>query len=137
MFISKFSMENWQGNQNHELVEEARNWEEIEAAIRDLDGHRKTLVTLETEDETHMAIGGGTDKYLVYVTFDNQSFSYLVNPTKSNNAITLVVGGQEGTYPEKWCTDLKTTLKAAQSFAEFGKIEKSFAWEGDEVAEPV
>lgn len=97
---------------------------------------RLTLVTLETEGDTHMAIGGGTDKYLVYVTFDNENFSYVVNPAKSNNAETLVVGGQEGIYPEKWCVDLKTTLKAAKSFAEFGTIDKSVVWERDEVAEP-
>ncbi len=136
MFISKFSTEDWQGNQNHGLLEEARGWEEIEAAIRKLDGHRRTLVTLEAEGEMHMAIGGGTGKYLVYVTFDNENFNYLVNPTKSDNAETLVVGGQEGIYPAKWFVDLTTTLRAAKSFAEFGTIEKSVVWERDGVAEP-
>jgi hypothetical protein len=136
MFISKFSTENWQGNQNHGSLESARTWGEIEAAIRDLDGQRRTLVTLETESETHMAIGGGGDKYLVYVTFDNENFSYLIDRTKSDNFETLIVGGQEGFYPDKWCVDLKTTLKAAMSFAESGIVEKSLVWERDGVAEP-
>jgi Immunity protein Imm1 len=142
MFISKFSTEDWQGNQNHGFLEEARVWEDIEAAIRELDGHRRTLVTLEAEGETHMAIGGGTGKYLVYVTFDNENFNYLVNPTnlvnptKSDNAETLVVGGQEGIYPAKWCIDLTTTLRAAKLFAEFGTVEKSVVWDRDGVAEP-
>jgi Immunity protein Imm1 len=136
MFISKFSTEDWQGNQNHGLIEEAKDWGEIEAAIRELDGHRRTLVTLEAEGETHMAIGGGTGKYLVYVTFDNENFNYLVNPTKLDNAETLVVGGQEGIYPAKWCVDLTTTLRAAKSFVEFGAISKSVVWERDGIAEP-
>ena len=137
MFISKFSTENWQGNQNYGSIEEAINWREIETAIRELDGHRRTLVTLETDGETHMAISGGASKYLVYVTFDNENFSYLINPTKSGDAETLFVGGQEGIYPGKWCIDLTIALKAAKSFAEIGSIDNSVIWERDEVAEAV
>ncbi len=136
MFISKFSVEDWQSNQNNGLIAEAKGWEEIEAAIKELDGYRKTLVTLEAEGEMHMAIGGGTGKYLVYVTSDNETFNYLTNPAKSEKAETLVVGGQEGIYPAKWCVDLTTTLKAAKSFAELGTIERSVVWERDGVAEP-
>lgn len=136
MFISKISIENWEGNHNDGLLEEAKTWEEIEAAIRGLDGHRRTLVTLEAEDETHMAIGGGDRGYFVYVTFDNENFHYLVDPSKSDNGETLVVGGQEGIYPARSCVDLSTTLRAAKGFAEFGKIEKSVVWAQDTVAEP-
>jgi Immunity protein Imm1 len=136
MFISSFSIENREGNHNDGLLEEAKNWEEIEAAIRGLDGHRRTLVTLEAEDETHMAIGGGNSSYFVYVTFDNENFYYLVDPSKSDDNELIVVGGQEGIYPARSCVDLNTTLKAARGFAEFGKIEKSVAWAQDLVAEP-
>jgi hypothetical protein len=136
MFISKISIENWQGNHNKGLLKEAKNWEEIESAIRELDGHRKTLVTLEAEDETHMSIGGGNNKYFVYITFDNENFHYLVDPSKSDNGELLVVGGQESIYPARSCVDLSTTLKAARGFAEFGKFEKSVVWAEDLVAEP-
>ncbi len=137
MFISKFSTEDWQGNQNHGSIEDVSSWREIETAIKELDGHRKTLVTLETDGETHMALGGGGGKYLVYVTFDNEKFSYLINSTKSDRSETLVVGGQEGIYPGKWCVDLTLALKVAKSFSEFGEIDKSVVWERDEVAEAV
>jgi hypothetical protein len=39
-------------------------------------------VTLETEDEAHMAIAGGNGRYLLYVTLDNRNFCYLVDPAK-------------------------------------------------------
>ncbi|CAN1209326.1 Immunity protein Imm1 [Tumidithrix helvetica PCC 7403] len=135
MFISKFSIEDWQNNKNYGSLEVPSGWGDIEAAIRKLDGDRRTLVTLEADGETHMAIGGGTNKYLVYLTFDNENFNYLVNPSKSDRTETLVVGGQEGIYPAKWCVDLTTTLKAAKAFAEFGTIEKSVVWERDGVPE--
>lgn len=137
MFITKFSVEDWVGNQNKGFVEQASNWQEIESAIRELDGHHKTLVTLETDSETHMAVGGGQDKYVVYMTFDNESFHYLVDPSRSNVEESLVVGGQEGVYPAKSCVDLNITLKAARAFAELGAMDESVVWETDEVAERV
>ncbi|MEH2453454.1 Imm1 family immunity protein [Nostoc sp.] len=137
MFISKFSVEDWIGNQNRGSVEQAQSWLEIEAAIKELDGHRKTLVTLETEGETHMAIGGGIQKYVVYVTFDNENFYYFVDLSKSNTDETVIVGGQEGVYPAKSCIDLNTTLKAAKTFAELGIMEESVIWKQDRVVEPV
>ena len=51
MFISKFSVEDWQGNQNKGSVQVAKNWQQIQEAIEQLDGNRRTLVTLETDGE--------------------------------------------------------------------------------------
>ncbi len=137
MFIAQFSVEDWIGSQNKGCVQQAHSWHEIESAIRELDGHHKTLVTLETNGETHMAVGGGRGKYVVYVTFDNESFHYLADPSKSDTEESVIVGGQEGLYPANSCVDLNTTLKAAKTFAELGAMEKSVIWENDEVVERV
>ncbi len=82
-------------------------------------GLHMTLVTLEADDDTHMAVGGGTDQYVVDA--DER----------------LIVGGQEGIYPLKLCVGVNSVLKAAKTFAEFGKMDKSLAWEKDRVVEPV
>ena len=137
MFISHFSVENWQKTQNQGELNQAHEWAEIENAIKELDGHRKTLVTLETDNETHMSIGGGANTFIVYVTFDNESFYHLVNSSRSGSDETLVVGGQESIYPAKLCVDFNTTIKAAKTFAECGAMEKSVFWERDGVFEPV
>lgn len=71
MYISKFSTEDWQGNQNKIAVNLAQNWTDIETAIKELDAHHKTLVTLETNDEAHMSIGGGLGKYIRDVQLRN------------------------------------------------------------------
>jgi Immunity protein Imm1 len=137
MFISKYSVENWESDRNNGLLKEAKEWSEIETAIRELDGHHRTLVTLETEGEAHMSIGGGNGKYFVYTTFDNDNFNYLVNRANSDQTETLVIGGQSGIYPAKSCVDLTTTIKAAKVFAELGTMEKSFSWEREGIPEPV
>ena len=129
MFISQLSTENWVGNRNQGTLEQVTDWQQIETAIKDLDAHQKTLVLLEADGETHMAVGGGLGRYVVYVTFDNKSFHYLIDPSKAEVEETLVVGGQEGYYPAKLCVDLSTTLKAAKTFTEFGTLEKSVLWE--------
>ncbi|WNZ47100.1 Imm1 family immunity protein [Leptolyngbya boryana CZ1] len=137
MFISKYSVEDWQGNRNHGSARPAQTWDEIETAIRSLDEHHKTPVTLETEDETHLAVGGGQGKYLVYLTFDNEKFHYLSDSSKQDEQENLVVGGQSGLYPAKYCVTLTTALKAAKTFVEFGVMEATLHWKGEEAFELV
>jgi Immunity protein Imm1 len=137
MFISKYSVENWESDRNNGLLKEVKEWSEIETAIRELDGHHRTLVTLETESESHMSIGGGNGKYFVYLTFDNDNFNYLVNLSSSDKTENLVIGGQSGIYPAKSCVDLTTTIKAAKVFAELGTMERSVSWEREGIPEPV
>ena len=137
MFISKFSVENWQGNQNKGSLKPVKNWVDIETAISELDGRYKTLVTLETDNETHMSVGGGEGKYVVYLTFDNESFYYVVDLSKLDSDESLIVGGQEGVYAAKFCVRLDAALRAAKTFAESGLMDQSVVWEQDRVVEPV
>ena len=75
MFVSKLYTDNWKGNRNEENFIENPNWQQIKTAICELDGHIKTLVSLEVDDESYMMIGGGNfDKYIVTATLDNEVF---------------------------------------------------------------
>ena len=135
MFISKFSVEDWQGNQNKGSVQVAKNWQQIQEAIEQLDGRRRTLVTLETGGEAHMAIGGGATQYFIYLTFDNEEFYYVVNLTGLDVEERLIVGGQEGIYPSKFCVGKDIAMKVAKTFAELGVMDKSMTWQQDEIAQ--
>lgn len=118
MIISNLSLENWNGNRDEGEIIENPTWTEIESAIRDLNGKIKTLVTLGADDKTYMTIGGGeSEKYIVNVTFDNISFTNLVDLSKSEKIEKLVVGGQEVNYAAKLCVDLQTVLLSAKKFA--------------------
>jgi len=132
MFVSDLSIENWISNRDEGEIIENPNGNQIESAIRDLNGKSKTLVTLGADEETYMTIGGGeSEKYIVNVTFDNISFTNLVDLSKPEKIEKLVVGGQEGNYPGKLCVDLQTALLAAKKFAELGQLEQSVSWEED------
>jgi hypothetical protein len=133
MLASDLSVEKWLGNRNEGKFIEHLDWSQIEAAIRELNGKSKTLVTLGVDDETYMTIGGGeAGKYVVSVTFDNVSFHNLVDLSKPDSTEKLVIGGQEGIYPAKMCVDLLRCLLAARTFAESGKLDELLCWQEDE-----
>ena len=123
MFVSNLSVEQWIDNFNQDELIKKPTWNQIETAIRELNGKNKTLVTLGADEETYMSIGGGAGKYVVTATFDNFDFYILVNLLKPDNQIEkLVVGGQQGNYSAKMCVDLLPCLLAARTFVESGKL---------------
>ncbi len=130
--VFNLSAEKWVSNSNQgELIKDP-NWIKIEAAIRDLDGKSKTLVTFKSDDEAYMNIGGGKlAKYVVHATFDNKIFHTLVDLSKYDEIEKLVVGREEENYPAKMCVDLLHCLLAARIFTESGKLEPLLSWEED------
>ena len=132
MFVSNLSVEQWIDNFNQDELINKPSWNQIETAIRELNGKNKTLVTLGADEETYMSIGGGAGKYVVTATFDNFDFYILVNLLKPDNQIEkLVVGGQQGNYSAKMCVDLLPCLLAARTFVESGKLDTLLSWEED------
>ena len=133
MFFLDLSTEKWVGHKNESRFIENPTWQQIEAAICELDGKTQTLVTLGVDEETYMSIGGSTNgRYIVNVTFNNMTFYNLADRTQSEQTEELVVGGQLGNYPAKLCVDLPTTLLVAQTFARSGELDNSMTWEEDD-----
>jgi hypothetical protein len=106
-------------------------WQDIETAIRRLDGDRCSLLILGIGDPVpHMGIGGGHEgKYIVYATPDHQIFHNLINPNAAPGKSFLVAGGQLGDYANRQCIDLTVTLRAAKTYAESGQLDTSLIWE--------
>jgi hypothetical protein len=131
MFVLDMTTEKWIGNKNKGDFIENPSWSQIETAIRELDGESKTLVTLGIDEDTFMSIGGGANKYIVTVTFDNCNFYVLIGSLKSEQIQTLVVGGQNGNYPANKCVDLLHCLLAARTFTESRKMDTLLTWQED------
>ncbi|QMS90452.1 hypothetical protein HUN01_23785 [Nostoc edaphicum CCNP1411] len=130
--VFKLSAEKWVTNSNQAELVKDPNWIQIEAAICELDGKSKTLVTLKSDDETYMNIGGGKSaKYVVNATLNSKIFDVLVDLSKSDEIETLVVDGEEKNYPAKMCVDLLRCLVAARTFTESGKLDPLLYWEED------
>lgn len=100
------------------------SWEEIEAAIRQLDGKKKTEVSIAGEGEAHMSISGGNGIYLVDATPNNDLFYSLRNPEgPSEEEVQVVSGGQLDTVSLAEVVPLEMTLIAARTFAENGEFD--------------
>jgi Immunity protein Imm1 len=105
------------------------SWTDIEAAVKNLDGKKFTMVTVEGTGGAHLTIGGGTSgKYVVYATFDRIQFFTLATHGKGETKVPLFVGGQEGEYPENIVVDSTLALAAAKSFADFGRLDSNLFW---------
>jgi hypothetical protein len=131
MFVVEMTTEKWIGNQNKGDSIENPNWHQIEKAIRELDGESQTLVTLGINEDSYISIGGGANKYIVTVTFDNFDFYILLDSPKSEQIEALIVGGQKGNYPANQCVDLLRCLLAARTFTESGKLDDLLTWQED------
>lgn len=115
------------------------DWEQIEAAIRALDGDARTDVALRASNENpadtpHMMIGGGNDgRYIVYATYDGRRLfdlhrSDAGSPTDEED-MRVVAGGQEGIYHAREVVDLATALVAARAFALGGELASELNWD--------
>jgi hypothetical protein len=105
------------------------SWQQIEFAIRALDGKKRTIVTLSAGGEWHLAVGGGSsNRYVVYMTFDNMSFLNLLSREKADRTVTLFVGGQDSLFPDNTVVDIALALRAAKAFAETGQADPSCKW---------
>lgn len=116
-------------NKNESWLLKNPNLRQIEAAIREVDGNSKTLVTIEANSHNYMAIGSGKlGKYVVTPTFDNIKFHVVFDLANLDKIEKLVVGGQEGDYPAKMCVALLRCLLAVRTFSESGELDRLLDW---------
>lgn len=115
---------------NHPHMESADilnpTWDQVEDAIHALDEETRNdlyLHPLASNPETYLAVGGGSGRYLVTGSIDNERFPTVVKGSESTpTRELLVVGGQAGDYPSEWIHDLDLALRAARSFYETGEF---------------
>jgi hypothetical protein len=130
MFITSLHADLWVSRADKGRTLDRPSWEGIERAVRQLNGNERTSLILKRDEETHKSIEGGPDRYSVVVLTENRHGPfYLIDPSKSDAEIMLVVGGQSIDTPERMTVPLETILKAARVFSESGELEKSLAWQ--------
>lgn len=115
------------------------DWEQIEAAIRALDGDTRTDVALRASNENpadtpHMMIGGGNEgRYVVYATYDGRRLFDLLRADADSDSddedMRVVAGGQEGIFHAREVVDLTTALAAARAFALDGELASGLNWD--------
>jgi len=120
-----------QTEDEYERVIRDPTWDDIEQAIQLLNGDTISETALANGDDVpYMGVaGGGESGYIVFVMHDDTNSHNLVDQSKSRDEVMLVAGGQMGSFEERHCVDLKTTLQAAKVYAETGTLDPSLYWE--------
>jgi hypothetical protein len=119
----------WKGVTCEETVVQSPSSEDISSAISALDASTRTMVTVLGPGQAHLTVGGGSGRFVVYATFDNETFFNLKAGRSAARAqVRLCIGGQEGDYPVDQVVDVDRAKRAATVFAESGTLSPELDW---------
>ena len=118
----------WSGVSNAETETPEPSLTDIIGAVTRLDGKERTLVTLHSEGDAHMSIGGDGGRFVVYITSDNEVFHTLTGDGDPSAVVTLVAGGQEGEYPGNTVVGKDEMLSAVEHYFSDGEPHPALKW---------
>jgi hypothetical protein len=106
-------------------------WEEVEIALRALDGEFRTEVDLVGAAGTFSG-GGGPGGYVAIFTRSDTDESYTLRAgLPGEDPVELVVAGQLGLFARDSVIQLETMIMAARTFFDSEKLPTSMGWTRD------
>jgi hypothetical protein len=121
----KVYWDKWDKVNNLSGETEVISFVEIEKLIQQLDQSIHTQVILNSK-ENYLLIGGGNGQYIVsFVVGNDEDFYTLINKDKRDidEEITVVTGGQAGSFPEKIVVNYTAVIEASHYY--FEHLDKS------------
>ena len=116
------------GAGHRDLCIEGPTWQQIIAAVSDLDGLHD--VRLEGQDfYPYLVVCGGKEsKYMVAYSTNNAAY-YLFDPhCRSQETFSISIGGQAAKYEADLCMNRETAMQAIWEFAQQGTRSSSVRW---------
>jgi Immunity protein Imm1 len=124
----KISGDLWVGNDSREWKVLRASHNDVDEAIEQLDGKRKTMVIVHGEGEKQLVVGGGAGGYVVYVSFNDDKFWNLASKTPKEGKALLFIGGQEGEYPGSTIVTKEQARAAAHVFMDAEALDPAQKW---------
>lgn len=118
----------WRGTTNDEWIVENPTRDQPALAIRQLDTRVHTLVMAMGAEEQHLGVGGGNGRFVVYATFDSNTFWNLTCADTAYGNVLLNAGGQDGHYPSNLVVDAALAEEAATTFLETFGLAPTGHW---------
>jgi Immunity protein Imm1 len=103
-------------------------WEDVERAVRRLDGTRFTQVNLADGEDTGLLISGGHGGRYACERMQHDDNYLLLDPTLADDPPLKI--SDDADYPGSWTVELEMALKAARVFFETGQLDPSMQWRG-------
>jgi hypothetical protein len=113
------------------------DWPSLEEVIRAMDADNRSIVTISTSEAWHMGIGGGAQKYVVYIqwmpqeeTGEEEAIWSLFEPANAGESqLTFVSGGQYGVFSGRQVVGVEKALQAAKYYFQHEKPDPSLYWD--------
>ncbi len=137
MYVKKLTIDNLDNLEEGNITQEIDNptWNEIESAIKNMDGERRSIVILSPklsdhpEDDEYFNIGGGENGLYICFLYDIQGNEFaLINSSQKSDQLIQIFAGEKLTRALNECVGLEAVLLASQTYAESGKLDKRFSW---------
>jgi hypothetical protein len=107
--------------------------QDIETAVRSLDGADHTLLVVELPSGATITVGGGPDRFVVEIAGDEHERWTVLDPRRPEGTVELVVGGERVDPPARLCVDRETALEAVHTFvSEHGARSARLPWSATE-----
>ncbi|HEY1068365.1 MAG TPA: hypothetical protein VGE52_19735 [Pirellulales bacterium] len=105
---------------------EAPTWEQVEAAVRDLDSETQEQFGLILEDDCYLQMSRFRGRYVCSVRA-NDALHTLADPDRPNTEPLPAKPGED-TWPENECFPLETALEVAKWFYEKHEPSPQHFW---------
>jgi hypothetical protein len=122
------SGDRWEGLHGEGWDAEESSPQEFERMLLRLDAKQYTMLTIAAEDPTHLMIGGGNGKYVVYATFDNFDFWNLMRREPASGKVEIYIGGQDGDFSANQVVDLEQARSAGLVFLASVELDPTQEW---------
>jgi hypothetical protein len=105
-------------------------WDQVEAALRGLDGQTTDSVILALDGQSYLGISGGEDNRFVLAGYIESFGSFIcASGVHEGPAVDVVVAGDFNSYASKNVIELHQALEAARALHERGVLSEHLKWE--------
>lgn len=126
----KALLDNRTGLINEDIVVNEIKLNEALLLLKNLDGKKHTMLSLERKDNFILCIGGGNQFFIVTISNENSDSKTLLNPlSNESKIIEICAGGQYADFPDKFVVDLDLINKVVKHF--YVNQEEKMNWEND------
>lgn len=127
--VDRVVADKWAGVLCDEEEVQPLSLDELSRAVEALDAKTRTMVTVFGVDNSYLCTGGGSGRYVAYVSASDGQLWNLLLDDERKGVILLNVGGQEGDFPARQVLDKSHVLQAGRTFFETGTLDPALRWE--------
>ena len=135
MYADQICIDSRDGVVDHPATFECISLEQIISALKKLDGHKHTQVTLSSKQgPSSMCVAGGNDgRYVAHIAINVDEKFFILEEESTTDGemkgeVKVVTGGQAGMFPASQCVSFDTAVRSAVYFGQHGQPNPKEKW---------